>query len=409
MRLALIAPPNDYLTNPQSWPPLGLGHLSSYVQQEMPNVTVDMIILKAGERVPGGYDIYGFSASTHDYQAAEDLAFDLKVRQPRSICIIGGGHATVIPEEVSPIFDKVVIGEGELSLVRILTDLDSRQRIYKSPLVKDLDMLPFPDRHFGEDFKYATVMASRGCPYHCSYCATQTIWPGPTRWRSPENAVAEIAELKEHGVTYVSMIDDSLTVRRDWLRAFCDGIRPLDMKWRALSRVDRADHDMLALMRDSGCDMIKLGAESFDPDVLTAMGKGTTPEQGIEAAEAVYEAGLTLWLLLMISTPGESVDTVPINEAALRRLHGKVSISSLHTFMPMPATPVCEKPEDYGITIIDKDVSHYNRLWWGPESKENEPWSPIRIDGLSRKEQMDNIARMRDCVSRLGSPSKGLA
>jgi len=411
MRLALIAPPNDYLAHARSWPPLGLGHLSAYVKREMPDVSVDMIILKAGEKAPGGYDVYGFSASTHDYRAARDLAWDIKQREPKAVCILGGGHATVMAGRTSLVFDKVVMGEGEVSLVRCLRDIQRRavRRFYTSDPIADLDSLPFPDRHFGDEFKYATVMASRGCPYHCSYCATQTIWPGPTRWRSPGNAVAEIADLKAHGVDYVSMIDDSLTVRRDWLTAFCEAIKPVGMKWRALSRVDRIDPEILARMRDAGCDMIKLGAESFDPAVLKAMGKGTTPEQGMKAAEDVYDAGLTLWLLLMISTPGETLATVPLNETALERLCGKVSVSSLHTFMPMPATPVYHKPKDYGIKIIDKDVSHYNRLWWGSEGKQNPPWSPIEIDGLTRRQQMENIARMRDCVTRLGSPSKGLA
>lgn len=408
MRLALIAPPSPWLVNARAYPPLGLGCLSAYVKREMPEVEVKIICLEPEQEVPGGFDVYGFTATSMEYHDVVELAEDIAGRKATSWFILGGPHATVAPNSISPIFDRIVHEEGERALVHCLRDIRNKKqcRFYDSPRIHNLDSLPFPDRDFGVEFDNVVVMASRGCPYRCSFCATQTMWPGATRWRSPGNVVAEIAILKERGAKTITMKDDTLTANGPWLGRFCERIKPLGIEWTALARADHAAPETMRMMYNAGCREVRIGVESFDPHVLKALNKGTTPDANAQAVINSHAAGLKVWLLLMIGTPGESKKTVDRNKYYCSPLADKVYRTHISTFMPLLGTPIWNDPWKYGIEIVDKDYSHYNHFWWGPKG-ENPPWSPIRIDGMTYQQQLQNITEMREWIRGRGIMDKG--
>ncbi len=426
MRFALVQPPTPYLVTSKSYGPLGLGYLAAYVRQELPWLEVQIVDFST-ERNPQAamlgvlprQDVCGWTATSLDYETARGMARRVTQLDSDVVHLLGGAHATALPDQVDmDVFTSVICGEGELALTRCLLDIGhDRQprRVYASAAIEDLDTLPFPDRLKpeakqvqGGEGQSATIMCSRGCAHQCAFCATQCMWPGGVRFRSPGNVAAEVEELVEQGVTDFAFIDDSLTLSKPWLTKLCDLLKPLKIRWRALSRVDRATSETLRMMSWAGCTEICYGVESFDQNVLDALRKGTTIAQAKKAILAAAGAGLTTRVFLMISTPGESYRmTVERNKRSLEDLGKAVGMVSLSTFMPLPGTPIWMKPEDYGIEIAEPDLSKMNRYWYRPHG-ENKPWSPIRIDGMTYTEQLENISEMRHVLSALDRANTGV-
>ncbi|GAI11590.1 unnamed protein product, partial [marine sediment metagenome] len=94
-------------------------------------------------------DIYGITATTPEYPLAVRIAYKLNDRDKKSLIVLGGVHATIEHENLDTVFDRVVIGEGEHSMLNLLKDFERgiSKKYYVSPLIEDLDSLPFPARH----------------------------------------------------------------------------------------------------------------------------------------------------------------------------------------------------------------------------------------------------------------------
>jgi radical SAM superfamily enzyme YgiQ (UPF0313 family) len=405
----------------------------------MPEVTIDICDMALGEE-PGPADIYGWTSTSYEYAGVVKLAYELKQKYPAAWHIIGGPHATAFREHCDAIFDAVFVGEGERALVKYLReaqlafvdfarepdrvrepepaeDLDKMpwpERVRQADVILDMDELPEPFRKHPEGKQLVhgagrsiTVMASRGCPFNCSFCSSDVMWGRHVRWRSPVNVANEIRHAKEHlGVTDVAMIDDCLTANRRWFDDFCAEMMEVGVRWRFLSRVNGMTLDMYDLALAAGAIEVCFGVESFDPAVLKALNKHTTPEENHVAISLASTAGLQTRVFMMISTPGESEVTADLNIAALKKSAPDISFVTLSTYMPLPGTPIWNDPAKYGIRIIDRDLSHHNRYQWGPQG-ENEVWSPVEIDGLPRDKQLANIRRMRDYVGSISAANKG--
>jgi radical SAM superfamily enzyme YgiQ (UPF0313 family) len=425
MKLALTSPPTPYLVSSQAYGPLGLGCLSAYIRRELPWVEVKIVDLSSGRDMISaiidlsGQDVCGWTATSLDYERVRGLARRVSRVNSNSVThILGGAHGTALPERVDmTVFTSIIRGEGEVALKRCLLDMryaGKAKPVYDPIPIPNLDALPFPDRPIpeakqlqGGAAQSATIMASRGCPYKCAYCGTHAMWPGRVRWRSPYNVAAEVSRLHDQGVTDFAFIDDNLTTNTLWLTELCRHLGDLGVRWRALSRVDRANPSVLRLMQRSGCTEICYGVESFDQDVLDRLDKKITYKQASRAIVDAAEAGLKTRVFLMISTPGETYRrTVDRNRVGLELLDPQIGMVTLNTFMPLPGSPIWNRPRDYGVRIVETDLSKMNRYHHGPGG-ENEPWSPIRIDGMTYAEQLENIREMRACLANLGRENRG--
>ncbi len=410
MRLALISPPQPYLITHHTQVPLGLLYLSAAVKRDCPAWEVEVLdysaspVEKAGDGI-ADYDVYGFTATTLDFTIAQMLRKRIAARWPNAKHIVGGPHVTAIPDDAAE-FDAVFVGEAEARLVEYLNAGAQGVGVYRAAGPVDMGTLPYPDREaldwlggrvlVREHGNSINIMASRGCPYRCAFCASQVMWPGPVRWRTPEAVIAEMRScLEKYGVGVFRFSDDNMTSNPDWTHEFCRLVRPLDIRWRLSCRVDRVDDDLLEAMSAAGCEEMGLGIESFDQNVLDVLAKGQTVEQALTAVEKLYEAGIGARILLMVNTPGETLATIDRNIEALERLRGKFVYLSAKMFIPLPGTPIWDDPASFGIYIMSKELAHYNFYPYaaGAVDKPN-AWSPIRIRGMSRHEQRHNAERM---------------
>lgn len=355
-------------------PPLGLGHLGTYVRDHS-DCQVEIV-----DPVPQGLseedvlekardaDIVGLGCFTDTRFTCLDFGRKIKEINPGCTLILGGPFVYFLDSlvlERYPFVDVIVRGEGEYTAMDIVKgkSLDEIEGIaYRGdgrpvrtpdrPLEKDIDdfyvdygLLPDFSLYRSEiegDFntkqlRTASMILSRGCPFRCTYCANDH-WQRTWRIISPEAAVSRICILKEeHGIEFIRFFDDLFTLREDWVRRFCEILRQrnVEIKFRVLSRVGTKP-DVLRSLKEVGCTGVGLGIESGSDKMLAKIRKGFTSQQAEEMIATCKELGLWTVCSFIISLPGEtSEDRKKTLELAYNTDFFVVNVLHLH-----PGTPL---------------------------------------------------------------------
>ena len=238
-------------------------------------------------------------------------------------------------------FHSVLLGEAEetsLELVKHLLagrDADSSSisglaylrsstgefmRTQRRALMRNLDALPFPARDLVDVEQYRTawesnhahfslnIVASRGCPYRCNWCA-KPIYGDSFAMRSPRSVAEEMRQLKhEYGATHLWFADDIFGLRAPWVRDLADEVARLDavIPFKMQSRVDLMTAENVRALRRAGCAEAWLGAESGSQTILDAMDKGTRVEQIAKARGNLRKEGIRACYFLQFGYPGET-------------------------------------------------------------------------------------------------------
>ncbi|MGH2467921.1 MAG: B12-binding domain-containing radical SAM protein, partial [Candidatus Limnocylindrales bacterium] len=246
---------------------------------------------------------------------------------------------------------------------------------------RDLDALPFPAWELVAIERYRDAWArhgrfsmnmstTRGCPFHCNWCA-KPIWGQRYAVRSPENVVAELSWLRSaFGPDHISFVDDIFGLRPGWVRTFADLVRDrgLVTPFKCLSRADLLLREgEVGALREAGCEMVWMGAESGSQQVLDAMDKGTKVEQIVAAAERLHRAGIGVGFFLQFGYPGEG----PADIEATRRLvrAGRPDDIGISVSYPLPGTPFYDRVKaDLGVKQNWLDSNDLAMLYEGPYS-----------------------------------------
>jgi radical SAM superfamily enzyme YgiQ (UPF0313 family) len=307
-------------------------------------------------------------ALTLQIDNAYSLACKIKKISKNIRVILGGAHPSALPEqtlkEAQGAVDIVVIGEGEMTVLDIalgkplesikgIAYLENGQTVKTSPRepICDLDSLPLPARDLLKIKKYrgwgplrktptTHLISSRGCPFECIFCSEKSVFGKGYRVRSPEKIVDEIYHLIDtYGMKEISFYDDLFTLDKKRVMAICDKLeeKKISIDWKALSRVNTVDSEMLSAMRNAGCWLISYGFESGSQEVLNAIRKNQTIEQCLDAAAMTRKAGIKFYGFFMIGNVGETEETVFQTIRFARKL----------------------KPDYYQFTIVRPDPGSY--------------------------------------------------
>jgi len=330
-------------------PNMGLAYIASYQRQLGREVAVidahalrlglDEITRQAKELKPA---VIGISAMTYQILPAAMVAEALKEAMPNVPIVLGGCHATALPERTLDefkAFDAVVTGEGEVAIGYLIErftggDAAPRPGIYvrgedfdvprqPPPMIEDLNSLPFPAfdlfplRSYHPFYSRRWMMelplsSSRGCPFKCTFC-TKVMGNRP-RFRSAENLLAELEyDIAEYDLKQAIFTDENFTLNQSLVGEFCEGIIERQIAGRVRfmceSRVDVAD-ETLQLMAKAGFTHITFGIESGDQEILDKAQKGIRLEQSRRAVEAAKAAGMVVDGNFILGLPYETEETV---------------------------------------------------------------------------------------------------
>jgi magnesium-protoporphyrin IX monomethyl ester (oxidative) cyclase len=331
-RVALINPGKNKGVAYQE--PLNLGFLASYLEAN--NVEVLIIDELIGQNVEEELikfcpDLVGITATTPFAPDAYRVA-DL-CKKKGILTVMGGVHASLLPDEALLHVDFVVKGEGEIAMLDIARNNNVNSKIISRPYIKNIDEIPPPARHLmnmnfylytkdrnPDSYLYfvppntptASILTSRGCPYNCTFC--HNSWRGtPTRYNSAERVIAEIQELIEvYGIRALFFIEDNLFANKKRLKTICEMMKQnkIDIIWGGNARVDNVDMEILQIVKDAGCRQITFGFESGSQRILDILNKKTTVEQNRRAIELCNQIGIIPQGTFMIGNPTETVEDI---------------------------------------------------------------------------------------------------
>ncbi len=291
---------------------------------------------------------------------------------------VGGHLPSLAPREVLdalPDVDSIVRFEGELTTVELLHQLHQPETwssieglvfrrgsnvVINPPrtLISNLDVLPPPVRSHSRlmtrGIRVASLLASRGCVYDCSFCSIRQFYngaPGPLRRvRAPEAVVAEMRELfLRHGVRFFIFQDDDFAAKtqqqRHWIDAFLHALDEANLveevRWKISCRVDDIDGELVARCRNHGLIAVYLGVESGSPAGLLALNKRVTVEQNLEAIETLKKFGVAFDMGFMLFDPESTLDTIQENTDFLRRVtNDGACVANFCKMIPYAGTPI---------------------------------------------------------------------
>jgi radical SAM superfamily enzyme YgiQ (UPF0313 family) len=299
--------PKTSLCNTHYLPyPFFLGYSSALLKKEFPEhkiKTIDACALDMNEKEFINYvkrfspDILVVEIPTISFSLMMKVLETIKHEVDCSI-ILSGPHVTALYSDVLKEYnfiDYCLIGEYEFALLNLIKSIIANFKVKKikgiafrkgddiffterAELIKDLDILPFPDRDdlpvkFYHDMEICgtplgIILSSRGCPFSCNFCVErQVVYSAPVyRKRKPEKVVEEMKELKDkYKVKQIYFDDQTMTVDRTHVKAICDKIisTGLDIPWACMGDVN-LDYESLKLMKKAGCVGIKFGIETID-------------------------------------------------------------------------------------------------------------------------------------------------
>jgi radical SAM superfamily enzyme YgiQ (UPF0313 family) len=335
-------------------------------------------------------DLVAFSSTTMQYPFARRYGAAIKSRLGLPI-LIGGIHATIAPEEVmkDQVFNDLIRAEGEYPLLEYAQALERGSdpseirnlwrrlpdgTIRKNPLrpPADLEQLPLVDRELfdnevlmRENDRQVPLMASRGCPYACTYCCNSVLSElaggakNLVRQRRVESVMAEIEDLHRRYPDLKSLIfmDEIFTLNRKWVREFCAAYRgAFTTPFQIFLRVETVDRETLGILREAGLYSVIVGVESGSERIRReVLNRHMTNEQIIRVFAWADELGLETWDFNMIGLPTETAaeirETMEINRR-IRPHHITVTI-----FYPFPGTPIHERCEAEGILQVADTTS----------------------------------------------------
>jgi anaerobic magnesium-protoporphyrin IX monomethyl ester cyclase len=388
MKAVLIIPPSPWLISDRDQPLTGILYIASYLKSRGYEVQVCDLSGMTEENwyIPIGH-IYGITGVTPNFPYVKKIIDTLKTREPTKMVVVGGVHATVLPQHVldNTKADVCVIGEGENTFLELMEGKKSLKNIdgivtrefttKPRKLEKNLDVFPYPDRNSIDYYSYlvpqtykylssdreGSIITSRGCPYNCAYCGSYKMHGGKVRFRSADDVFSELLHLKSHyDIGLCNFVDDTFILNKKRLIEICDYIKKLDIKWFFLTRTDHVDLKLFEKMVDSGCVSVTFGFESGSNKILDVMNKRTTVEQSYEAIKISKKAGLKIRGQMMVGLPFEEDEDIELTADFIKNSR-EVDAIGLHVFQPYPGCDVWRNPEKYEWDL-DEDFINYHTI-----------------------------------------------
>ncbi|MBI3299998.1 MAG: B12-binding domain-containing radical SAM protein [Elusimicrobia bacterium] len=402
MRITLIEPPRYYSpTSPISTvviPPLGLAYIAGTLEAAGHELTVvdalsqgmdrfapyrsvylrGLPVSEICDQVPADTQLIGVTCMfSAQWLIVRELLSELKRRFPKVPLVLGGEHGTGMPElsmEQAPI-DYIVTGEGEETIVELAGRLERglpaeglKGTVTRSSAgatvnprrdrIKGIDDIPLPAWHLFKVDEYITfnqphgasrgrfmpMLATRGCPFKCTFCTSPQMWTQTWLPRNPALVVDEMERyIERYKATDFHFEDLTAIVRKDWIIGFCDTItkRGLKITFQLPSgtRSEAVDDQTAAAMKSAGCHEFSFAPESGDERVLKAIKKQVKLPALFKSAKSAMDAGINVGGFFIVGFPEDTYGSILNTYWAIARcaIHGFASVN-VNPYSPQPNT-----------------------------------------------------------------------
>lgn len=329
-------------------------------------------------------DIVGFGGYSNQAGNVKRLAQLAKEINPKVFTLVGGVHATIVPEDyrLPGVIDLVIRGEGATALRDISPMLEAGTPLPESdrflptgspnfaalaatppPLLPDYGQIPWARRDLVDRSRYfcvwagapgervatlfprvATLRTSTGCPHRCNFCVVHFLANGKYLQREPEDVVAEIAAVPE---SHIYFVDDEMFINAKRAEAIANlllerGIRKRYISWARSDTICR-HVDLFRLWKKAGLEVVYVGLESLESRTLKDYNKGFQPDTNLRAVEILRELDIILHGALMVNPDFEAGDFVRLRESLRALAPAELSFT---VFSPPPGTALWNQHKD---------------------------------------------------------------
>ncbi len=416
MKVALIKSTITYA----DWykrPSLGIAYMCSYLQSKgiecrifdayFNSWTEDETVENVANYSP---DVVGITSMTHEINRAGRFAATIKDRI-KTTTVVGGCHITALPKQTLqefPAFDFGVVGEGEITLLELLGQIQGDQSglkdvngiVYRNGgeiLVnpsrtnlssEELNELPFPayDQYYEKDInalsgegKDYVIFSGRGCPFNCAFC--MQVLGRKIRRRSNQSVLDEMNyAIHTYGANSFYFADEIFLFNNkqtfELLRSMIDSGLSGKITWRGMTRANLVNRELIELAKESGCVGLEMGVESGDDMILKAIGKNITVEQVRESSKIIMDVGIPLYTLFILGHPNETVQTIK------KTIDLAVELNSyslaVGVMVPYPGTKIYDMAirGEGGYKLLSVNWDHYDKYGG----------AALELEGLSHSE-----------------------
>lgn len=304
-------------------------------------------------------DLVGITAMTAAAPRAYELADAFRARGIP--VVMGGMHASALPEEALQHVDAVVIGEAEMVWPRLLEDFAAGrlQRIYHNPGFVAPECIPSARRDLVDTRRYIArdvLQATRGCPFACSFCTVSVFFGRKLRARPLDHVIAEASALEGDTVT---LVDDNIMGHPAYARElFARWAEVGKSFWSQASTTMLNTPELITQAARAGCEALFVGFESISPAQLASVGKRFNPvDKYDELVKRLHDAGIAVVGSFMFGLDGDDESTFERTVEFAEK--AQIDVGQFSILTPLPGTKLYRELEAAG-RIIDRDWSHYN-------------------------------------------------
>lgn len=358
--------------------PLALPTLAASTPSEFEPKIIDEEIEDIDFDAP--VDIVAITAMTFKAKRAYEIAREFRARGVK--VIMGGIHASMCPNEVSEHVDCVVIGEAENIWPGILVDAaeGKLKNRYVGQELPDLNVSRTPryDLVKNDQYLYAYLQTTRGCPFDCTFCTVTKMSGRGVRKKTPEQVIADVSSIiklkhkrtftmidrvthqKMKVVKMIAFIDDNFAIDRKHALAICHALKRFQTEhnvaipWYTQTNVEVGfDEELLTAMSDANCQHLFIGFESLDMATLQSMQKNiNSPARYAEAIQNIHKHDIRVVFSTIIGDDNTSRQSAMNLKAFVER--NNLFHVLLNILTPYPGTKLFEEMKKEDRILTDK-------------------------------------------------------
>jgi radical SAM superfamily enzyme YgiQ (UPF0313 family) len=401
----------------QSSFPTAIGYLAGYLREKQNDSVIiydeQMSLLSEKqlrdkiEKITGP-KIVGLTCLTATAKRAYELTHLIKKIDPEIVIVLGGIHATAIPEEClkKSSADIIVRGEGEEAVDEIYVAVQQKKHFkeikgisFKAngnivhnqdrTLIADLEAIPpFPYDLFEKDMDlykdFGTIISSRGCPHSCVFCSQRLISGRRYRFLPNKRVVNKVKLLVDkYHQSKIFFVDDTFTINKRRTLSLLDDIIASGyhkkVSFLLESRGKEITWELLMKMKEANVTSIIFGVETGSERIMSTIDKGETVEDNIRGIKLTHKAGICTDSSFIMGLPTETKEDRKLSSKLAREL--PLDSARFNIAIPYPGTKFYEEAKKEGrLLIVDDWVNFSNQHYMSSDSI---PYTPV---GTSRAE-----------------------